>query len=170
MADGDKWGRAKRTLTSWSLTILSVLVVMYALGRMRAPALPEEAPSFTARTATGETFDLAALRGQGVVLNFWATWCGPCRFEVPALSRFAARHPEATVVGVVAPEPLERVHRAITELEIDYLVVLGTPALLRTYGVTTYPTTIFIGPDGRIESAHAGVLLDPQLELSALAL
>jgi thiol-disulfide isomerase/thioredoxin len=152
------------------LTILGVLVFMYVMGVVRAPDLPDQAPTFTARTLSGATFDLASLKGQAVVLNFWATWCGPCRFEVPAVSRFAARHPDIAVVGVVSPEPLAQVRRAVGELEIDYPVVLGSPEILAAYAITTFPTTIFVDSEGRVSNAHVGAMLDPQLELAALSL
>lgn len=170
MANIDRGARVRGVVISWVLTILGILVITYVAGRLRAPDLPDEAPAFTARLLTGEVFELEALEGQSVVLNFWATWCGPCQFEIPAFSRFAARHPEIAVLGVVAPEPRARIVAAVRDLEIDYPVVLGTKEILDVYGVTTFPTTIFVGPDGRIQTAHGGLMLDPQLEFAGLGL
>jgi cytochrome c biogenesis protein CcmG/thiol:disulfide interchange protein DsbE len=154
---------------SWLVTLIMVLIVSFAIGTLRAPDLPERAPEFSAHTLAGEPVTLAALKGQPVVLNFWATWCGPCRFEVPAISRFTKRHPDIAVWGV-AVEPAPRIRQAIDELEIDYPIILGDSELLATYGVTTFPTTIFIDREGHIHSAHVGALWDPQLELAAWGL
>lgn len=154
---------------SWLITLVVILAVSFAVGTLRAPSLPEEAPDFQAQTLGGEVVRLGDLKGRPVVLNFWATWCGPCRFEVPAISRFAKRHPDIAVWGV-AVEPAPRIRQAIDELEIDYPVLLGSPELLATYGVTTFPTTVFIDRDGRVRSAHVGALWDPQLELATWGL
>jgi len=170
MASGGRGATARRTVTSWGLTLLGALVLMFVLGIARAPSLPEIAPTFSAPSVDGTPFDLAQLRGQPVVLNFWATWCGPCRFEVPALSRFAKRHPEIAVIGVVSPEPIAQIAAAIDDLAVDYPVVRGTPKVLSLYGVTTFPTTVFIDAEGRVRTAHVGAMLDPQLELAALSL
>jgi len=117
----------------------------------------------------GQSVELSAMAGRKVLLNFWATWCGPCRFEVPALSRFDKRHPDITVWGV-AVEPVEHLRQAIDELDIDYEVLRGHQDLLATYGVTTFPTTILINADGQIHSAHVGAMWDPQLEFAAWGL
>ena len=165
-----RWRTIWRSASGWLLTIVGILVFSYGLGRLRAPELPSEAPSIVAHTLDGGVFRLGEHRGRTVVLNFWATWCGPCRFEIPAFSRFATRHPELTVVGVVSPEPLATVEQAAADLEIDYPVVLGTRPILTAYGIETFPTTVVVGPDGHILTAHAGLMLDPQLELAALGL
>ncbi|MGB0588608.1 MAG: TlpA family protein disulfide reductase [Myxococcota bacterium] len=169
MSESNRWERLRKGIMSWSLTLVMVLVVSFVFGALRAPELPEQAPNFTARSLTGEQLTLADLKGQPVILNFWATWCGPCRFEVPAISRFSKRHPEIAVWGITA-EPSPRVKEAVEDLDIDYAVLLGDPELLATYSVTTFPTTIFIDAEGNIRSAHVGALWDPQLALAAWGL
>ncbi len=169
MPDLDRRARWTRAITSWTVTLVGLLVLTYVLGVLRAPDLPNEAPAFTSRTTQGEPFALTSLRGRPVVLNFWAIWCGPCRFETPAISRFAARHPEVAVIGVVAPESPERLRAAISELEISYPVVRGTASIFDAYGVDTFPTTVFIDEAGQVVSAHIGLMLDPQFEVAALS-
>ena len=166
MSRADRFSRLRQGALSWFITLLIVIVVSFAFGAMRAPDLPQRAPNFRAQTMDGQTVELSAMAGRKVLLNFWATWCGPCRFEVPALSRFDKRHPEITVWGIAA-EPVERLQHAIDELDIDYQVLRGSPDVLATYGITTFPTTILIDTDGHIHSAHVGAMWDPQLEFAA---
>ena len=164
------WRRVTRSITSWTLTIISVLVILHVVGQLRAPHFEAESPLFSAQTTTGAPFALSDLRGRPVLLNFWATWCTPCRLEAPALSRFAARHPEIAVIGVVSPTDPRVLDATIAELGIDYPIVLGTRELLATYEITTFPTTLLIDATGKVISAHVGLMLDPQLEWVRLSL
>ena len=134
---------------------------------MRAPNLPDRAPPFELVGLDGASVRLADFRGRTVVLNFWATWCGPCRLEAPTFAAFARAHPEITVLGVVADGPAAKVRAAARELGITYPVVLGDAATFGAYGVTTYPTTVVVGPDGEVRSAHTGLMVRPQLAWAA---
>ena len=66
-----------------------MVVVIHGVGALRAPSLPEQAPDFRLRDLDGQEVRLSDFRGQTVVLNFWATWCGPCRVEAPSFSPMA---------------------------------------------------------------------------------
>ncbi len=145
------------------ITILFVAVTVYVVGRLRAPDLPDVAPPFSLMDLNGEVVSLADFRGKTVVLNFWATWCGPCRFEIPALSRFAKNNPEIAVVGIIADAQTEDIKAVALELGADYINLRGTDRILKEYGVTTFPTTVIIDKDGNVVLAHTGLMLDPQL-------
>ena len=139
------------------------MVALEVVGALRAPDLPDEAPAFALSDLEGRTVTLAELRGRQVVVNFWATWCTPCRLEIPTFSRFARAHPDVVVLGVAVDEDVELVRRTAEELEIDYPVLLADPAVRQAYGVTTLPTTVIVGADGKVRSAHTGLMLDPHL-------
>jgi thiol-disulfide isomerase/thioredoxin len=116
----------------------------------------KDAPALTLRTIDGEAVDTAALRGRPVVLNFWATWCGPCRKEIPHLDRLARDAPSNLVVLSVSDEDPETLRQFRAGTPMSYAVVSadGLPA---PYGqVRAYPTTFFIGTDGRIRSVVTG--------------
>ena len=165
-----RWrGLAIGALKALGFVVVAV-VIMQVAGWMRAPSLPETAPELALQDLQGDTVRLSELRGQPVVLNFWATWCGPCRVEAPSFSRFSANHPEFAVLGVAADGSPARLRKAKEELGITYTVLRGTPAALKSYGISTFPTTVIIDAQGRVVTAHTGLLLDPQLELITMGM
>lgn len=157
---------ARRWL-GWARDLALVAVLgmglMVAFGWARAPALPDEAPPFTLQDLQGQPVSLADLRGRTVVLNFWATWCGPCRMEAPAFAAFAEAHPDIAVLGIVADGPPAKVRKVSDDLGITYPVLMGDEATFAAYGVDTYPTTVVVNADGSVRWAHTGLMLRPHL-------
>lgn len=91
-------------------------------GLPAAPAVGHPAPDFTLTTVTGETFTLSALRGKPVVLNFWATWCPPCRAELPELQAASGRYADQVViVGVNQAEPADAVRGFVGQFGLTFL-------------------------------------------------
>ena len=144
-----------------------VLIGMVVAGYLRAPALPDQAPDFALRDLAGEEVALSSLRGRTVVLNFWATWCGPCRLEAPTFASFADAHPEIAVLGIVADGPPGKVRAVSRDLGITYPVLAGDAATFAAYGVDTYPTTVVVAADGSVRWAHTGLMFRPQLAWAA---
>ena len=160
------WRRAWRPLRDWGTTLLIGVALMHMVGKLRAPELPQQAPDFALQTLDGETVRLSSLRGQTVVLNFWATWCGPCRLEIPSFTQFAADHPQIPVYGIATEGSVESLRAAQRQLDIGYPVLRADAATLAAYHIDTLPTTVVVGPDGEVKSAHAGILTGPQLRLA----
>ncbi len=148
-----------------ALVLLALIGLWVGLGWLRAPTLPDAAPPFTLATLDGGQLSLESLRGKTVVLNFWATGCGPCQMEVPGLSAFARSHPDIPVLGIAVDGTRDSLRAAAIQLGIDYPVLLADAATKAAYKVTTLPTTVIVGPDGAIRSAHAGLMLQPHLFL-----
>lgn len=155
--------RAGRLARELAITLVALVVLWVGIGWVRAPALPRAAPDFDLADLDGGRHTLAELRGQTVVLNFWATWCGPCRMEVPGLAAFARSHPDIPVLGIAVDGEPEALRKAAAELGMDYLVLRADDATREAYGVSTLPTTVIVGPDGMVKSAHAGLMLQPHL-------
>lgn len=150
-------------LRDWGGSLLLVVLLIQVVGWLRAPDLPEEAPTFALEDLDGAVVSLADLRGRTVVLNFWATWCLPCRVEIPQLSGFAQAHPEITVLGVAIDGSRAELKRGAASLGVDYPVLRIDEATRAAYGISTVPTTVVIDPEGRIRSAHTGIITRPQL-------
>lgn len=122
-----------------------------------------EAPDFHLSTIDGETIKLSDFQGKKVFLNFWATWCTPCKEEMPAMEEFYQFHQEEVVILAVNAFDTEidgekKVHEFVTELELTFPILLDTGGdVLKDYKITHMPTTYFIGEDGIIkESPHRG--------------
>ncbi len=155
--------RALRWLRELAVTAALALVVLQGVGWMRAPDLPDVAPDFALPGLQGDPVTLSSLRGQTVVLNFWAAWCGPCRLEIPGFSAFAAANPDIPVLGIATDGTRAQLKAAKATLEIDYPVLRADPETTAAYGVQTLPTTVIVGPDGSVRAVHTGILTRPQL-------
>lgn len=131
-----------------------------------APAIGHPAPAFTLPTLAGDSVALADLRGQPVVLNFWASWCGPCRAEMPELQRLHDRLGEAgvTVLGVNQGESPETAAAFLQALGLNFPVALDQrTGVSQQYLVNSLPTTFFIDRNGVIRSTFIGPMSDAVL-------
>jgi cytochrome c-type biogenesis protein len=144
-------------------------------GGTSRPANPlgmKPAPELELKTLDGQPFALASLRGRVVLLNFWATWCIPCRQEIPDLSALqrdlGARG--LTVVGVSADDSADDVRDFQRALAQDYTVVLGTAAGKSSYEVVGLPKTFVIDRQGRIRQTFTGERKRAQFEAEILPL
>ena len=145
------------------LLVLAFLLLLPVVGWLRSPSLPEQAPDFELPALDGGTVALADLQGQTVVLNFWATWCGPCRVEIPSFSRFADNNPDIAVLGVATDGSRAQLAAAKEKLDIRYRILRADSATIQAYGAHTIPMTVVVGPDGEVRGSHTGVMFRPHL-------
>ena len=158
-----RWGIAR----DMALGVLLLAVALGVIGRLRSPGLPGEAPDFSLPALDGAEVRLSGLRGRTVVLNFWATWCGPCRVEIPTFSSFAAAHPDIAVLGVAVDGRPEALQQAAASLGITYPVLIADRPTLSAYRVSTLPMTVIVDPEGRVSATHTGLMLRPHLAWAA---
>ena len=124
------------------------------------------APAFEVKTISGETFSLAALKGKPVLLDFWATWCGPWRRSMPVLEKISIefKNSDLVILGVNTGEDREVVEEFLKKAPFEYPAVLsGESGILESYKVTAYPTFILIGRDGKIVANEVGFGGEDQL-------
>ena len=119
------------------------------------------APDFQLADATGASFRLSDYRGKVVVLSFWASWCDPCRAEIPRLielQRTRANEGLAVVAISLDEDGWKAVRPLLTSEKINYRVAIGDDALAKKYGgVDALPETFVIDREGRIAAKHVGV-------------
>jgi cytochrome c biogenesis protein CcmG/thiol:disulfide interchange protein DsbE len=134
------------------------------IGRPTAPRLGQLAPDFEWQEPGGERRRLSDLRGSVVVLNWWATWCGPCKAEMPALQRAARSEPGVVVLAVDWQEDEPRVVDFVRRLELADLKVVIDPngETARRYALAALPQTFFIDPSGVIRHLELGGPMDDE--------
>ena len=132
-----------------------------------SPAAAEQgqggaAPDFTLPDLQGKPIRLSDYRGKVVVIDFWATWCPPCIFQIPELNKLAAAHREkgdVVVIGVsVDADGRPVVAPWVEEHAVEYTIVCGDEELAAEFGVFGFPTLVIIGPEGEIASRHVGLI------------
>ena len=125
-------------------------------------------PSFKLETIDGPEFDSARLKGNVVLINFWATWCAPCRVEIPWFTEFKERYVDSgfEIVGVsLDPENKDEILRFQQELEINYPLVLSDGKIEeQAGGILGIPTTFLIDRDGQIVAKHVGLVSKATLQ------
>ena len=123
----------------------------------------KQAPDFTLKDANGHTVRLSDYRGKVVLLDFWATWCGPCKIEIPWFQEFERQYKDKgfAVIGVAMDEEGWNVVKPFAQhMSINYRVVVGDDTIGDLYangGIDALPTTFLIDRGGRIASIHVGL-------------
>ena len=131
---------------------------------------PVVLPALTMQTLDGRTLTSEDLQGKVTLVNFWATWCGPCRAEIPDLIRLQERYPDQLqIIGVSEDEgPTQVVETFAAQYGINYPIVMSTPELDRAFpGVMALPTSFIVDPDGRVVRTHVGLVNPGILEQEA---
>jgi peroxiredoxin len=119
------------------------------------------APDFSLKDADGKLVHLSDYRGKVVLLDFWATWCGPCKVEIPWFIEFQKQHREGfAVLGVsMDDEGWEVVKPFLAKEKVNYRVLIGNDKTSESYGgIDALPTTFLIDREGRIASVHVGLV------------
>jgi peroxiredoxin len=150
---------------------IAVLVASFLAGcsfpRSSLQTARINAPDFVLPDAHGTLRQLSDYRGKVLLLDFWATWCGPCRIQIPWFNQLALRYRDRglAVLGVSMDERgWQAVDPFVRELKVNYPVVLGNDRVVGLYGVGPPPTTFLIDRDGKIAVVHAGLASRNSLE------
>jgi thiol-disulfide isomerase/thioredoxin len=167
----------KRALLLSSLIFIAVgilsFVIFWGAITKKNPELSEgaQAPDFALEMLEGRTLQLSELRGRKIVLNFWASWCAPCRKEMPDLERVHRQYGDrVTVVGINIQEDRSSVERFLQEVSVSYTIALDPRGVaVRAYRVIAQPATFWIDEHGRIVERKFGAYTPTELEERAQA-
>ena len=141
-----------------AMCISAYLVARHHQRGMSSGSRPGQfAPEFSLKDLSGRSLTLGKFRGKVVLLNFWATWCEPCRQEIPAFVQLQSSRTDVQIVGVSLDDSAEPVRAFTREFKINYPVAIGDAALATKYGgILGLPVSFVIGCDGRVVSRHIG--------------
>lgn len=128
----------------------------------------KKAPDFSLKTSTGKTIELSKLKGKTVVVNFWATWCPPCKAEIPGFINVYKKYKSKglEIVGISLDQGgWSDIDPFVKKMNINYPVVLGNEQTAQAYGnIEAIPTTFIINKEGHIVSRHVGYMDEENFE------
>lgn len=130
-------------------------------GGIAAPSQRKDAPGFVLADSNGAAVNLASYKGKVVLLDFWATWCGGCKVEIPWYIDFASKYKDRglAVIGVSMDDGgWKLVKPFIAAKRVNYPVVIGDAGLAKKYGLEAMPMTLVIDRDGKIAVSHTGLV------------
>lgn len=133
---------------------------------LTAPRVGSQALDFTLTDLNGEQVSLNQFKGHPVLVNFWATWCGPCKVEMPLLEdRFERYAPDLIVLGINYDEPENIVQNYVDQLGLKFTILLDPGGKVNDqYLIQGYPSSVFIDKEGIIQAVHIGQLSDQVLD------
>jgi len=141
-------------------SILGLLLSTFALTSLAASDMEgQQAPDFALKSASGDNMRLSEYRGDVVMINFWATWCGPCRQEMPLLEELYTRYQRVgfNLLGVNIDDDSGRAMKMIGELGVTFPVLFDArKEVSKLYQVEAMPVTVLVDREGRVRHIHHG--------------
>jgi cytochrome c biogenesis protein CcmG/thiol:disulfide interchange protein DsbE len=170
-----RWIAAAAAACAVALLVVPMMVKSAGRGELRATPHPVGTANLdlTMKDMHGANVSLADYKGKVIVLNFWATWCGPCQTEIPELVDISAAYKDQDVVvlGVSIDDTAETLREYGALKKMNYPSLLLTEEMDDAYGpIVGVPVTFFIGRDGQIARKHFGAVTKEQVEREIKAL
>jgi len=146
-------------LRSWAGLMLLCCISFMAMSPAQSAAVSGVAPNFTLKSLNGKNLKLSEMTGNVVLINFWASWCGPCREEMPLLNALHKKYEPLgfTVLGVNVEEDVKKARGFLKNFPVDFPVLLdNTNRVSKQYNVIAMPTTVVVDRDGKMRFLHQG--------------
>jgi len=134
-------------------------VVMLLSGVANASPISGQAPNFTLKSNTGKNLKLSEFRGQVVMINFWASWCAPCRQEMPLLEDLYKKYKRLgfTILGVNVEENSAPARKLLKNIRVSFPILFDTKnKVSKLYNVSAMPSTILVDRNGKMRFLHKG--------------
>ncbi|MGB5624349.1 MAG: TlpA disulfide reductase family protein [Woeseiaceae bacterium] len=141
-------------------SIFGLVICIFAASTLAASGMEgQPAPDFALKSSTGENMRLSEHRGDVVMINFWATWCGPCRQEMPLLDELYTRYQRVgfNLLGVNIDDDSGRAMKMIEELGVNFPVLFDArKEVSKLYSVEAMPVTVLVDREGNVRHVHHG--------------
>jgi thiol-disulfide isomerase/thioredoxin len=139
--------------------LTACLISLVCVSLAGAASVKGPAPNFTLKSLSGKNLKLSEMTGNVVLINFWASWCAPCREEMPLLNALHKKYAPLgfTVLGVNVEEDLDGAMRFLKNVPVDFPILLdNTNKVSKQYKVIAMPTTVVVDRDGNMRYLHEG--------------
>ena len=139
--------------------IIILAVAALSTATLQAEEMNKSAPNFTLKSNSGKNLKLSESRGEVILLNFWASWCGPCRQEMPLLDSLHNKYKGLgfKVMGVNVEENSKEAIKILNDIKVSFPVVFDTSnKVSELYNVSAMPSTVLIDRDGKMRYLHKG--------------
>lgn len=144
---------------SFSRLLMACLISLMCVNLAGAATVKGPAPNFTLKSMDGKNLKLSEMTGNVVLINFWASWCGPCREEMPLLNALHKKYQPLgfTVLGVNVEERVDGAISFLSNVPVDFPILLDSKnEVSKQYKVIAMPTTIVVDRDGNMRYLHEG--------------
>ncbi len=152
--------RHKLTLLIVAVALLSLLISGCTVPSKSGSKDSKSGKDFTLKDLDGNDVKLADYRGKVVVLDFWATWCGPCKKEIPTFKQLQenyGEHPNFALITIVNDSgSVDEIREFIDEYSLNYTVILGERQIIEDFAIVGFPTTLVLNKDGGVEKTILG--------------
>lgn len=139
--------------------LLSLVLSLLFINKANAVKVNQTAPDFTLPSSSKQNIRLAELRGQVVMINFWATWCNPCRVEIPHLQKIYSKYKDVgfTLLGVNIDKNSIKASNMARELGATFPILFDNKQQIsKLYSIKAMPLTVLVDPDGKIRKVYYG--------------
>ncbi len=157
-------------MNKFSYTFLLLVAALLLSPLAGAEEISGPAPDFTLKSRSGENLKLSEFRGEVVMINFWASWCGPCRQEMPLLDQLYARYSPMgfTILGVNVEEDSAQAEKLLEEIPVSFPILFDSQnRVTEQYDVVAMPSTVMVDRDGNMRYLHLGYMPGYEVDYEA---
>ena len=140
-------------------SIVAIALSFASVAAIAKPTSGEKSPDFTLKSRDGGNIKLSEQRGNIVLVNFWASWCGPCREELPAFEELYQEYQDmgVEILAVNVDDEAEKANVLLQDIEVSFPVLFDTSGeVSQLYDVSAMPTTVLVDRDGNVRLLHPG--------------
>jgi peroxiredoxin len=149
------------TLKTFRAAFIALASLLFASAAIAGPneAVGKPAPDFTLKSTAGKNVRLAELKGDVVLINFWATWCGPCRQEMPLLEKLNQKYRDLgfVMLGINVEADTSGMQKYLKDVPVTFPILMdGNNSVAKLYGVDGMPNTVIVDRNGVVRHVHRG--------------